>query len=325
MQFHPTVLYVAGSSRHLITEAIRGEGHIPLIATATASCPNMMHGQNCVSASIVSRAIVAQMEKTRHPNVYLDLTHRSAADPLTVFPESALCAEFGLDITCDRIPVRPGGHYMSGGDRGLRRPHHRPASLAVGELASTGRMGGTGWPRTVSAKRRLRLAPGGRLRKKPPTATPACGVLPLRKSTREWSGEPLDIADIRNSLKSLMWRACGVRDGQALAEAAGERLGRCRYVLRQFSNPIGWELQNMLTLRPGHRGRITFELKPGAVTSAPTTPIKTTWLGTATFAFTATAPLPARQGLTVSRRAGWTPRTGRGRRAWTMCSLLNEP
>ena len=28
---------------------------------------------------VVSRAIVAQMEKTRHPNVYLDLTHLDAA------------------------------------------------------------------------------------------------------------------------------------------------------------------------------------------------------------------------------------------------------
>jgi len=26
MQFHPTVLYIAGSSRHLLTEALRGEG-----------------------------------------------------------------------------------------------------------------------------------------------------------------------------------------------------------------------------------------------------------------------------------------------------------
>jgi L-aspartate oxidase len=63
-------------------------------------------------------------------------------------------------------------------------------------------------------------------------------------------GEPLDLADIRNSLKSLMWRAAGVRrNGTDLAEAA-ENIDRwCRYVLaRQFSDPVGWELQNMLTI-----------------------------------------------------------------------------
>lgn len=68
---------------------------------------------------------------------------------------------------------------------------------------------------------------------------------PARPST-----EPLDLADIRNSLKSLMWRSCGVRrDAESLDEAA-ENVDRwCRYVLpRQFTDPQGWELQNMLCL-----------------------------------------------------------------------------
>jgi L-aspartate oxidase len=62
--------------------------------------------------------------------------------------------------------------------------------------------------------------------------------------------EPLDLADIRNSLKSLMWRNCGVRrDGDGLREAAENVDHWCRYALaRQFSDPHGWELQNMLCL-----------------------------------------------------------------------------
>jgi len=62
--------------------------------------------------------------------------------------------------------------------------------------------------------------------------------------------DPLDLADIRNSLKSLMWRQCGVRRDAEGLEDATENIERwCRYVLaRQFDDPTGWELQNMLTL-----------------------------------------------------------------------------
>ena len=62
--------------------------------------------------------------------------------------------------------------------------------------------------------------------------------------------EPLDLADIRNSLKSLMWRAAGVRrSGPQLADARGTIRRWCGYVLRrQFNDPDGWELQNMLTV-----------------------------------------------------------------------------
>jgi L-aspartate oxidase len=56
------------------------------------------------------------------------------------------------------------------------------------------------------------------------------------------------LADIRNSLKSLMWRAAAIRrDGERLTEAAEKIEHWCRYVLvRQFKDPTGWELQNML-------------------------------------------------------------------------------
>jgi len=58
----------------------------------------------------------------------------------------------------------------------------------------------------------------------------------------------LDLADIRNSLRSLMWRHVGVeRSGDSLAEALDTVEGWCRYVLpRQFGDPQGWQLQNML-------------------------------------------------------------------------------
>ncbi|NDH94783.1 MAG: hypothetical protein EBZ13_09705, partial [Planctomycetia bacterium] len=54
--------------------------------------------------------------------------------------------------------------------------------------------------------------------------------------------------DIRNSLRSLMWRHVGVERSEAsLAEAAQTVAGWCRYVLpRQFTDPQGWQLQNLL-------------------------------------------------------------------------------
>ncbi|MDD4266981.1 MAG: L-aspartate oxidase [Pirellulales bacterium] len=253
MQFHPTVLYMAGSSRHLITEAIRGEGAHLIDRHGDRFMLGYDARAELAPRDIVSRAIVAQMEKTRHPNVYLDLTH---LDPQRIrgrFPGiTALCAGFGLDITRDRIPVRPGAHYMMGGvtvDCAGRTT--LPHLWAVGEVASTGLHGGNRLASNSLSEAAIYGARAGQAASQEAAKRDA-GLcpLPLENPQVEWSGEPLDIADIRNSLKSLMWRACGVqRDGQDLAEAATDISGWCRYVLaRQFSNPIGWELQNMLTL-----------------------------------------------------------------------------
>jgi L-aspartate oxidase len=75
-------------------------------------------------------------------------------------------------------------------------------------------------------------------------------AIPLENPTVPQPDEPLDLADIRNSLKSLMWRSAGVwRDGEGLADAQHSIDRWCRYVLnRQLAGPAGWELQNLLTV-----------------------------------------------------------------------------
>jgi L-aspartate oxidase len=60
----------------------------------------------------------------------------------------------------------------------------------------------------------------------------------------------LDVADLTNSLRSLMVRHMGiVRNQTGLLEAERTVAFWCRYVLRrEFNSRTGWELQNLLTV-----------------------------------------------------------------------------
>jgi L-aspartate oxidase len=202
---------------------------------------------------VVSRAIVSQMEKTRHPNVYLDMSHLDPDVVRARFPGmAAICGEFGLDITRDPIPVRPGAHYMIGGVTVDSAARTTLAGLwAAGEVTSSGLHGAN----RLASNSLLEglvfgaLAGAGASEAAEQVAD-TFAVLPLTNPPVFDGGEPLDLADIRNSLKSLMWRSCGVRrDAARLLEAAEDIERWCRYVLpRQFTDPKGWELQNMLSI-----------------------------------------------------------------------------
>ncbi len=251
VQFHPTVLYIAGSSRNLISEATRGEGAYLVDRKGHRFMPEYDPRAELAPRDVVSNAIVSQMEKTRHPNVYLDLTHLDADRVRARFPGiAAICAEFDLDVTRDRIPVRPGAHYMMGGvkvDADGRTT--LPGLWAAGEVASTGLHGAN---RLASNSLLEALVYGACTGE---GASRAAAEMPdnfaaavLENARAESISEPLNLADIRNSLTSLMWRNVAVRrDAERLDEAA-ENIDRwLRYVLpRQFSDPHGWELQNML-------------------------------------------------------------------------------
>ena len=251
MQFHPTVLYIAGSGRSLITEAIRGEGAHLVDRYGARFMPEYDERAELAPRDVVSQAIVTQMEKTRHPNVFLDLSHLDPAFVRERFPGiAAVCRQFGLDIARDRIPVRPGAHYMIGGVTvDLEGRTAMPGLWAAGEVSSSGLHGANRLASNSLLEGLVYGAHAGQgASDVAASMTDTFQALALENGPLDDASEILDLADIRSSLKSLMWRSAGVRrDRDSLQEAADTIQHWSRYVLvRQFSSPEGWELQNML-------------------------------------------------------------------------------
>jgi L-aspartate oxidase len=89
MQFHPTVLYVAGGARSLITEAMRGEGAWLIDQHGKRFMTEYDSRGELAPRDIVSQAVVSQMEKTQHPNVYLILRHLDPEFVRSRFPDIA--------------------------------------------------------------------------------------------------------------------------------------------------------------------------------------------------------------------------------------------
>src|SRR5947207_14049232 len=143
MQFHPTVLYVAGSSRFLISEAVRGEGAYLRDKIGKRFMLDVDPRAELAPRDVVAQAIVRCMERTKHANVYLDLRHLDPALVLRRFPGiDKVCRGFGINITTDLIPIRPGAHYMIGGVPVNELGHTTlPNLCAAGEVTSSGLRG----------------------------------------------------------------------------------------------------------------------------------------------------------------------------------------
>jgi L-aspartate oxidase len=253
MQFHPTVLYIAGSSRILVTEAVRGAGAHLLDCNGLRFMDQYDSRLELAPRDVVSQAIVKQMEKTQHPCVYLSLRHLDPHQVVEEFPTFAeACTKFGLDAARDPIPVRPGAHYMIGGVK--VDPEGRtslPGLWAAGEVTSSGLHGAN---RLASNSLLEGLVFGVRAginaSREALTQTDDYRVLPISSSTIPKPLEPLDLADIRNAVQSVMWRMVGVqRRSDRLDEALHSIRNYSRYVLaHRFQSEDGWELQNMLTV-----------------------------------------------------------------------------
>ena len=262
VQFHPTVLYIAGSSRSLITEAMRGEGALLVDRHGYRFMPDYDERAELAPRDVVSRSIVQQMEKTKSPNVFLDLTHKPADWLYARFPGiAATCRQFGIDIAKDRIPVRPGAHYVMGGVAvDLDGQSSLLGLWAVGEVSRTGLHGANRLASNSLLEAVVFGESAGRLASEVVRTMPEDHrVIPIENKPLSpmdssqmllTAAALIDIQDIRNSLKSLLWREAGViRNEEGLRNALEDAMHWSSYVFaRQFQTAEGWELQNMLTV-----------------------------------------------------------------------------
>ncbi len=253
MQFHPTTLYIAGGTRSLISEAVRGEGGRLVDRHGNRFMEEYHEKGELAPRDVVSRAILEQMVKTNSTHVFLDVRHIGAEAFAARFPLIDFqCRSFGIDPGKDLIPVHPAAHYMIGGSKVDLDGHTNISGLfACGEAACTYLHGAN---RLASNSLTEALVFGQRCGE---LVGKAIGEVSEKLNAKQINWEnpqsertELDLVDIRNSLRSVMWRNVGiVRRGERLSETLEIVSFWGRYMLdKEFFNDLaGWEIQNMLT------------------------------------------------------------------------------
>jgi len=253
MQFHPTTLYIAGATRALITETLRGEGALLVDSQGRKFMKDYHEEAELAPRDVVSRAILAQMRKTESTHVYLDVRHFEKAYFAERFPWiHELLESFDIDVSHDLIPVRPSAHYMIGGVKTDISTKTSIENLyACGEIASTGLHGANRLGSNSLLEGLVFGRIAGQVVSQNTEVSAAHHRHPLIKYDIPHSGRTrLDTDDVRNSLRALMWRNVGItREDQPLAEAQEIIKFWHRYVMdKAFDSPEGWECQNMLTV-----------------------------------------------------------------------------
>ncbi|MEG5017459.1 MULTISPECIES: L-aspartate oxidase [unclassified Microcoleus] len=250
VQFHPTALSTAGAPRFLISEAVRGEGAHLVDSKGYRFAFDSHPSGELAPRDVVSRAIFRHLQKTGEPHVWLDL-RPIAVDRLRYrFPNIIqVCADWGIDIFSEPVPVTPAAHYWMGGIVADKfNQTSIPGLYAVGETASTGVHGAN---RLASNSLLECLVFGAQM-----------GLLQLEGGKPEALTDELDAEEIwdksiseqdieaierlRVELRNLVWQSAGICRGQRDLESAIVQLEIWR---QEFASlPLSQTLDN---LRPG--------------------------------------------------------------------------
>lgn len=265
MQFHPTCLYHPSARTFLISEALRGEGAVLRNLDGEAFMPRYDERGDLAPRDVVARAIDAEMKRTGHRHAWLDATAIPEAG--RKFPNiSRTCADLGIRIEAEPIPVVPAAHYMCGGV--LVNAHGEstlPGLYAIGEVACTGlhganRLASNSLLEAVVFAHRVVLHAANYLESLMPGGS-GHGSRPAAPTTiPEWDSgkavpleEQIDIAANWLEVRTLMWNYVGIVRSNRRLDRARRRLA----LLKEEVNTYYWnhlltrdliELRNLLTV-----------------------------------------------------------------------------
>ncbi len=252
IQFHPTTLHHEKARAFLITEALRGEGGILRHADGEAFMAKYHPLKDLAPRDIVARAIVSEMKLRNVECVYLDATHISSEVLAGHFPTiSQKCAEVGIDITRDPIPIVPAQHYQCGGVvTGLDAETEIYGLYAAGEVACTGVHGAN----RLASNSLLEAMVFGR--RAALHAVKHCpGNTPDKSVTENTTMADLQImpdeeaAATHQCVQRIMNRSAGIVRSTSDMEAALRKVESCldSFTGRQLST-TAWEARNAVTV-----------------------------------------------------------------------------
>ncbi|MBR9989963.1 MAG: L-aspartate oxidase [Gemmatimonadetes bacterium] len=250
VQFHPTALYPASERAFLISEAVRGEGAVLRRKDGADLMAGVHRHGSLAPRDVVARTIDLELKQSGDDYVLLDLGAISRSDIERRFPGIlAECADRGIDIRTEPIPVVPAAHYNCGGvvtDEAGRTSI--PGLFAAGEVACTGvhganRLASNSLLEAVVYSHRAAAYVDEELTRAAATAGQA-----IMDSTAEIAlsamppNDSKDAGSLRNELRDLMWEQAGiVRSVERLGAAAARLVGLRGQALEVFHRRMDTE------------------------------------------------------------------------------------
>ena len=238
IQFHPTCLYHPDAKSFLISEAVRGEGGRLLLPDGTRFMPEFDDRAELAPRDIVARAIDHQMKRLGIDCVYLDISHKPAAEIEHLFPTiHQRCLELGFDMRRQPLPVVPAAHYTCGGVMTDKRARTDLEGLyAIGETAYTGLHGAN---RMASNSLLECLVYGEialaniieRLARRPAGQQP---IPPWDESRVTDSDEEVVVSHNWDELRRFMWDYVGIVRSTKRLQRAQRRVNLLRHEISEF-------------------------------------------------------------------------------------------
>ena len=259
IQFHPTALALSKDSkdRFLISEAVRGEGAKLVDKSGNEFMVNYHDKRELAPRDIVTRAIYAEMQKNKMPNMFLNASIIDKAKLLMRFPTiSNKCKDNGIDITKSPIPIAPAAHYSMGGVKASVEGKTSIKGLyAIGEVASTGLHGAN---RLASNSLLECVACAYELADylsfanlEPPKKIDTSIMRIINLYSKNISQSNYDIKTLKLELRELMWDKVGIiRTEKDLLKAKSEIVAYKKAFKRKRKclNQDEYEYRNMLTV-----------------------------------------------------------------------------